>query len=93
MREREAWVGKGAPSRQIEREREGERGGACVLCVLFVVVFVTQKERWICGLDEGGSSVKGAGARVVVDSLPKDLQELLRSCLVPLEDAAKMYTK
>lgn len=53
MREREAWVGKGAPSRQIEREREGERGGACVLCVLFVVVLVTQKERWICGLDEG----------------------------------------
>jgi len=29
----------------------------------------------------------------VVDSLPKDLQELLRSCLVLLEDAAKMYTK
>lgn len=78
----------------IERQTERERGrGACVLCVLFVVVFVTQKERWISGLDKGGSSVKGAGARVVVDSLPKDLQELLRSCLVPLEDAAKMYTK
>lgn len=41
----------------------------------------------------GGGGVKRAGARVVVDSLPKDLQELLRSCLVPLEDAAKMYTK
>lgn len=84
-------MGKGARSR--DRQREREEGGACVLCVLFVVVFVTQKERWISGLDEGGSSVKGAGARVVVDSLPKDLQELLRSCLVPLEDAAKMYTK
>lgn len=55
MTERERGLGRkgGTIERQTEREREGE-GGACVLCVLFVVVFVTQKERWISGVGRGG---------------------------------------
>lgn len=92
MREREAWVGKGAPSRQIERERGRKRGCMCTVCLICCSSCYTEGKMDL-RVGRGGSSVKGAGARVVVDSLPKDLQELLRSCLVPLEDAAKMYTK
>lgn len=53
MTERERGLGGkgGSIERQIERKKE--RGGACVLCVLFVVVFVTQKEDGSAGWTRG----------------------------------------